>query len=56
MEIEDMLLAIKTQNFQLIEAICVNFKLENVSEVRGLYGEFELLNRDKFNLHNWNII
>ena len=33
MEIEDMLLAIKTQNFQLIEAICVKDKLDNVCEV-----------------------
>jgi len=34
----------------LIEAICLRFKLEGVSEVRGLIGEFELLQKEKFKL------
>ena len=56
MMIEDMLLAVKTQNFHLNEAICIKYQLENVCEVRGLNGEFELLKREKYYLPNWNLI
>jgi hypothetical protein len=45
---EDMLIAVKTQNHHLNEAICVKYELDNACEIRGLKGDFELLGREKY--------
>ena len=47
-------MAVKNGQFHLVEAICVKHHFTNVSEIKGLSGEFELLKREKYNLSNWN--
>lgn len=55
-DIEDLMLAVKNGSSQLVEAICVKFKILNICEIKGLEGQFELLKREKYELHNWNMI
>ena len=55
-DIDDLMLAVKNGSTHLVEAICVKFQILNVCEVRGLEGQFELLKREKYELHNWNMI
>lgn len=55
-EIDDLMLAVKNGNTHLLEGICLKFKIVNVCEVRGLSGDFKLLNREIYNLQNWNML
>ena len=38
----------------MVEAICAKYKIDNISEIRGLNEDFELLKREKYLLDNWN--
>ena len=53
---QDLLLAVKNGNSPVTEALCAKYKLTNVCEIRGLYGDFELLKREKYNIQNWNML
>ena len=53
---EDLIMAVKNGQFQLVEAICVKHNFTSASEIRGTNGEIELLKREHYNLQNWNIL
>lgn len=53
---EDLLLAVKNNNFRVVEALCVNYRIQNVCEIRGVPGTFELMKREVYNLQNWNLL
>lgn len=53
---DDLLLAVKNKNFKVVEALCANFKLTNVCEVRGIHGTFEVMKREVYNISNWNLL
>ena len=39
-----------------MEALCANFKLTNVCEIRGIHGEYEVMKREKYSISNWNLL
>lgn len=53
---EDLLLAVKNKKFKVVEALCTNFKLTNVCEIRGIHGEYEVMKREKYSISNWNLL
>ena len=53
---EDLLLAVKNGSSHVVEALCVKFALVNVSELRGIDGDIDLLRRDKYSISNWNLL
>jgi hypothetical protein len=53
---DNLLLAVKNSNFRVVEALCVNYKLINVCEIRGIHGNFELMKREVYNIANWNLL
>jgi hypothetical protein len=53
---EDLLLAVKNCKFKVVEALCANYKLTNVCEIRGIHGNFELMKREVYNISNWNLL
>ena len=55
-EIDDLMLAVVNNQSQLVEALCLKFKVLNVCEVRGLKGGFDLLKREKYDLATWNML
>lgn len=53
---EDLLLAVRSCKFHVVEALCAKFRLTNVCEIRGIHGNFELLKREIYNISNWNLL
>jgi ankyrin repeat protein len=53
---DDLLLAVKAGSSHVVEALCTKYHLTNVSEIRGVQGQFELLRREVYDISNWNLL